>query len=48
MLDKNGEIARTEQNDTEQEKPVNKYFQFHIKNGTEFSSHENINFYLVP
>lgn len=35
MLDKNGENA----SDTKQEKPVNKYFQFHLKKGTECSSH---------
>lgn len=35
MLDKNGENA----SDTEQEKSVNKYFQFHLKKGTECSSH---------
>lgn len=44
MLDKTGENA----SDTEQEKSVNKYFQFHLKKGTECSSHENSNFYLVP
>lgn len=38
MLDKNGENA----SDTEQEKPVNKHFQFHLKKGTECSSHMKI------
>lgn len=36
MLDKNSENAR----DTEQEKPVNKHF--HLKKGTECSSHMKI------
>lgn len=38
MLDKNGENA----SDTKQEKPVNKYFQFHLKKGTGCSSHMKI------
>lgn len=36
MLDKNGENA----SDTEQEKPLNKYF--HLKKATECSSHMTI------
>lgn len=38
MLDKNGENA----SDMEQEKPLKKYFKFHLKKGTECSSHMKI------
>lgn len=38
MLDKNGENA----SDMEQEKPLKKYFKFHLKKGTECSSRMKI------
>lgn len=38
MLDKNGEIA----SDTEQGKPVNKYFQFYIQKEKGCGSHTKI------